>query len=116
MGALARLVSLDPVAIGGEFYRDFRCLAVTADGSAVDAILAKPTSELAKEDARTLAAIGSAWAAAVVVGYDPIFAAAGISAMEWMGATGSQDSAWNVMKQTDEAKMMREFTSNARCL
>jgi hypothetical protein len=114
-GVLARLVALDPVRVGGEYCKDFHWLSPTAKGNAVDAIVSKPAAEITKQDARTLAAIGSVWVAATANGgYDSAFAAAGISAMDWIGAMGSDDSMWgswrNAKQHTDEPKMKRVVT------
>ena len=45
--ALAHLISLDCVAVGGEFFRDGRWLTVhSSEGNALNTILNKPTAEL----------------------------------------------------------------------
>ena len=109
MGAVAHIVQLDPVVIGGEWFKEMRFLSATAKGNTVDAIVSKPPAELTKDDARTVAAATSVMCTICRRGLDAVFASAGCSIVEWFGARVSQDSAFNAMMRTqpDEPKMMR---------
>eukprot|EP01045_Picozoa_sp_COSAG04_P027707 COSAG04_NODE_4114_length_2290_cov_1.161114_1_plen_154_part_10 len=67
---LAHLASLDPVRVGGEWYRDMRALAARAKGTAFDMIVSQPAEQLTKEDVRTLAACAAIDAAVGAKGWD----------------------------------------------
>ena len=75
--ALAHLVSLDCVAVGGEFLKDGWLTAHTSDRNALHAVLRKPETELTRDDALLCAAVCAPLAAAQPKGLDPVLNAAG---------------------------------------
>ena len=89
---LARLATLDPVRIGGEFFKEMRFLSPQPRRTRARWRRGTPT-------------LRRSWRR----GGDVIFGAAGISAAEMMGATLTADNATNAMKQ-DDAKAMRMVT------
>lgn len=94
---LAQLVQLDPARIGGEYFRELRCLALFASGNAADVIYEQQPEQMTKEHARTLAAGQSAMAAIMMKGLDPPLEAASVGIMEFYGAGMAQENARSAM-------------------
>ena len=94
---LAHLATLDPVRIGGEFYKGMRLLSATAKGNAVDVTLSQPLEQMTKEDMRTVVVgipITGGWTAAHVKGWNPLLDAAGIGYFEFAGAQMAPGNAY----------------------
>ena len=86
--ALAHMISLDCVAVGGEWMKSGKWLAAyTSEDNALSAALRKPLAELSRSDCLLAAAAEAALAAAwATKGFDPLLGAASITMMEFMGA------------------------------
>ena len=98
--ALGHLVSLDCVAVGGEFFRDDRWLARWSnEANALGRILSKPTAELTRGDALVVAAVESPFAAALAKGID-VHAPIGFTGLKYLG--GWLGCSHGALKGTDE--------------
>eukprot|EP01045_Picozoa_sp_COSAG04_P015950 COSAG04_NODE_1298_length_7325_cov_2.902989_5_plen_593_part_00 len=100
--ALGHLVSLDGVAVGGEYVKEGRWLtAWSSEGNALNTALAKPVAELTRADALLCAAEMFAFCPMQSRGMDPLFAVAGISTMDFLGSFVGA-SPYGPVKGTDE--------------
>lgn len=82
---LGHLISLDCLAVGGEWMKESRWLITwSSEGNALNTTLRKPVDELTRADALLCAAV-EVFLMACAKGYDPLLESAGLTVEDWVG-------------------------------